>query len=70
MTKNILKTPAPDLQLLTDGEAAEMLGIKPRTLRLWRNSRALPHLRLTAKSIRYRRQDLEKWLERSLVVIS
>ena len=55
--------------LLTDTQAAAILAIEPRTLRLWRQTRALPHIRLTAKVIRYRRADLDSWLDRRRVVI-
>jgi predicted DNA-binding transcriptional regulator AlpA len=55
--------------LLTDLDAAQLLGIEPRTLRLWRNTRGLPHLRITSKVIRYRRADLDAWLSRHAVVV-
>ena len=54
-------------ELLTDSQAAALLSVEPRTLRLWRQSRGLPHLRLTSKVIRYRRSDLDAWLARHLV---
>jgi DNA-binding transcriptional MerR regulator len=56
--------------LLTDAQAAEILTIEPRTLRLWRNTRALPFLRITPRVIRYRRADLESWLDATRTVIS
>jgi len=57
------------VELLTDNQAAEFLSIKPRTLRLWRHSRGLPFIRITSKVIRYRRADIEQWLDRCRVVI-
>ncbi|MBI4662163.1 MAG: helix-turn-helix domain-containing protein [Verrucomicrobia bacterium] len=56
--------------LLTDQQAAEFLSVKPRTLRLWRHARGLPHIRITTKEIRYRLSDLEDWLARRRTVIS
>ena len=56
--------------LLTDAQAAELLAVQPRTLRLWRTTRALPFLRITSKVIRYKRTDLETWLDRTRTVIS
>lgn len=56
--------------LLTDEQAAAILSVEPRTLRLWRHTRGLPHLKLTSKVIRYRRSDLDAWLNRSRTVIS
>lgn len=55
--------------LLTDQQAAELLAVKPRTLRLWRQTRGLPHIKITTKEIRYRRSDLDAWLARRLTVI-
>jgi len=55
--------------LLTDLQAAALLSIEPRTLRLWRNTRGLPHIRITSKVIRYRRKDVDAWLERRRVAI-
>ncbi len=55
--------------LLTDQQAAEILSVEPRTLRLWRNTRGLPHIKITPKVIRYRRADLDAWLEQKRVAI-
>jgi excisionase family DNA binding protein len=59
---------APDL--LTDPQAAALLGVEPRTLRLWRHTRGLPHIKLTSKVIRYRRSDLDAWLSRHVVALT
>jgi excisionase family DNA binding protein len=56
--------------LLTDTQAAALLAVQPRTLRLWRHTRGLPHIRLTSKVIRYRRSDLDAWLARRYVAIA
>ena len=61
--------PAPENSLLDDSQAAAFLQIKPRTLRLWRHTRGLPHLKLTTRIIRYRRSDLDGWLARHFVAI-
>jgi predicted DNA-binding transcriptional regulator AlpA len=58
------------VELLNDEQAAALLGVEPRTLRLWRNTRALPHIRITPKVIRYRRTDINAWLDRSRTVIA
>jgi len=50
--------------ILDDARAAEYLKITPRTLRLWRARRGLPHFKLTPKCIRYSRGDLDGWLAR------
>jgi len=69
--RTAVKPPAtpPAADLLTDAQAAALLSVEPRTLRLWRHTRGLPHIRLTSKVIRYRRADLDAWLGRHLVQI-
>jgi hypothetical protein len=67
-TQNAAAKPAAEL--LTDAQAAEILTVEPRTLRLWRNTRQLPFLKITSRVIRYRRADLEAWLNRTRTVIS
>ncbi len=73
----MIKRTATDFQaaiaadfLLDDAGACRLLLTNPRTLRLWRHSLGLPFIRLTAKSLRYRRRDLEQWLDRRRVAIS
>ena len=56
--------------ILDDPQLAAMLHIEPRTLRLWRQTRALPFIRLTPKVIRYRRSDIDRWLAGRTVAIS
>ena len=52
-------------QLLTTEQAAEFLGLRPQTLALWRSSRRyeLRFLKV-GRLVRYRRADLESWLDR------
>ena len=54
--------------LLTETEAAELLGIKPQTLSVWRcNKRyALPFIRV-GRLVRYRRSACELFLEERTV---
>jgi DNA-binding transcriptional MerR regulator len=71
MVKQIQAAPTAPADILTDPEAAAYLGgVTPRTLRLWRHTRGLPHLKLTSKVIRYRRTDLDAWLNRHRVSIT
>jgi hypothetical protein len=56
--------PAPDTEVLDDAAAAALLRTKPRTLRLWRQTRGLPHFKPTGRIILYRRSDLLAWLEK------
>ena len=68
-TLNSSTPPASPADILTDEQAAALLGIESRTLRLWRHTRGLPHIKITSKVIRYRRSDLDGWLNRHTVAI-
>jgi excisionase family DNA binding protein len=50
--------------LLTEKEAANFLNVAPGTLSVWRSvgRYAVPFLKVGSK-VRYRRSDLEAWLE-------
>ena len=48
-------------ELMDDVGAGELFGVCPRTIRLWRYKKGLPHLALTSKCIRFRRSDLLAW---------
>lgn len=50
---------------LTPEQVAELLGITPRTLRLWRQKSIGPiHIRIGKKAIRYDEPVVMAWLER------
>lgn len=51
-------------ELLTREQAAEYLGVKPQTLAVWATTHRydLPMIRVGSR-VRYRRADLDKWLE-------
>lgn len=60
-------------ELVTEPEAARALGVSPGTLkssrlhRLQSNPlRDLPHVRI-GRAVRYRRSDIEKWIEQHTV---
>jgi len=55
--------------ILADPQAAAYLQITPRTLRLWRKTRGLPFIRITKRMLRYRKADLDRWLEDRRVAI-
>lgn len=61
--------PSP-CDLLTEEDVATLLSVKPRTVRLWRSKAGLPHLKLTAKVVRVRRSDLDRWLDQHRLAIS
>ncbi len=50
-------------KLLTTREAAERLGLSPRTLERYRVTGEGPRFRKIGRWVRYTPEDLEKWLE-------
>ncbi|MBE7502633.1 MAG: helix-turn-helix domain-containing protein [Verrucomicrobiales bacterium] len=61
---------SPNSEFLTEEEVARFLRIEPRTVRLWRRTRGLPHLKLTQKCIRFRLSDVTRWLDGRRVSIT
>jgi len=55
----------PNPRLLTEGEAAELLAIKPDTLRRWRWSGGGPKYRKMGRAVRYAPRDLTAFMERA-----
>ncbi len=53
---------------LTNKEAAEFLGVTEGTLAVWRTTRryAIPYVKV-GSLIRYKKADLEQWLEQRTV---
>jgi predicted DNA-binding transcriptional regulator AlpA len=62
--------PQPVSDLLDEKQAAQFLGVKVRTMRLWRLTRHLPHLKISSRVVRYRQHDLDGWLNSYRTVIS
>ena len=63
-----MNTLQPQAELLTTEAAAAVLGVRPQTLALWRsvNRYDLAYLKI-GRLVKYRRADLEAFLERSRV---
>ena len=50
-------------EVLTTQQAADVLGLRPGTLEVWRwKGTGPPHIRLSKRAVRYRRADLDVWL--------
>lgn len=62
--------PAVAGDILDDAALAALLGVTPRTIRLWRDRRKLPFLRITPRVVRFRWADVQRWLDASRTVIS
>jgi len=60
-----MRNEAEDLdQLLTEKEAAALICYTPRALQNWRVRGGGPkYVRVSARSIRYQRRDVLKWIE-------
>ena len=70
MSKTLAVTTANGGEYLTDSDLATLLAVKERTLRLWRNTRSLPFIRVSSRVIRYRRTDVDQWMARRRVAIA
>jgi excisionase family DNA binding protein len=59
-----MATASVSSELLTRQQAAEFLGVRPQTLSVWKltGRYALPAIKVGSK-LRYRRSDLERWLD-------
>jgi excisionase family DNA binding protein len=58
-------------EFFDDASAAAYIGgITARTIRDWRTRRGLPFIRITAKVIRIRRSDFDRWLDLHRVAIT
>ncbi|MCL6424352.1 helix-turn-helix domain-containing protein [Brachybacterium sp. JHP9] len=47
--------------------AAELIGVAPKTLRSWRSAARGPRFIREGRIVRYREQDIERWLESRVV---
>ncbi len=58
-------TPGPDrtAELLTIGEAAQLLRAPVATLRYWRHLGTGPHSFRLGRRVVYRRDDLQSWID-------
>jgi len=71
MNDAAIQPPDANSTLFTDESAAAYIGgIEPRTVRSYRTRKGLPFIRITAKVIRIRKTDLDKWLAQHLVAIT
>ena len=56
-------------ELLNSEQAAQILGIKPQSLAVWRlHGENLPFVKV-GRLVRYRRSDIEKWLKAQTVPV-
>jgi predicted DNA-binding transcriptional regulator AlpA len=56
---------------LTTKQAADMIGIKPVTLRAWKGARTGPaYVQVTSRCVRYRKSDVEKFISDRRVIPS
>lgn len=52
-----------DDSLMTIEDLARMLGVTRWTISAWIRLKKLPVLRISRRLVRFRREDIEKWLE-------
>lgn len=51
------------MDLLNYREAARVLGVQVGTVYAWVSRRQIPHVRLGPRLVRFRRTELESWIE-------
>lgn len=51
------------MKLLTNSQTAELLGLKPNTLEIWRVEGRGPTFIKIGRSVRYRESDVVQWIE-------
>lgn len=61
--KTVASMEEPDEQLLTEKEAAEVIGFKPATLRCWRSDGKGPRAKKIGHRVRYTRGALKEWVQ-------
>jgi predicted DNA-binding transcriptional regulator AlpA len=59
---------SPLARLLTEAEVAELIGVKPATLRNWRCQNRGPVGRKIGSNVRYPESAVADWLEKQPVV--
>lgn len=66
VTTNPISTPNADL--LTNDQAADYIGVTPRTLEVWRCTKrhAIPYIKV-GRLVKYRKSALDAFLERQTV---
>jgi hypothetical protein len=57
-----------DNNILTQEKAAELIGVKPCTLAMWRHLGRGPTYLKIGRACFYRRDDIEAWLDAQAVV--
>ena len=50
-------------EFLNTEELAAFLGIKPQTINIWRMKHKGPSYIKIGRNVRYKRQDIESWIE-------
>ena len=66
--QNIIKRQS---DLLTNDEAAEYLGVTPRTLEVWRCTKRheIPYFKV-GRLVKYKKADLDAWLHSRIIPIT
>ena len=57
-------------ELLRHTEAAEILKVSPRTIREWTSLGKIPHIRISARCVRYSADELVRWAKERRVDVA
>lgn len=55
-------------KLLKVEDVADLLGVTTQTVYMYIHQNTIPYLRVSEKTIRFRKEDIEKWLEEKLKI--
>ncbi len=57
----------PQPKLMTYAETADRLSVPVGTLYAWVHERKIPHIRLSARTVRFEASEIQAWLSRRRV---
>lgn len=57
------KSDSDGIEYIGYKQLAEMLGVKVATIYSWVSRRVVPYVRVGPRVVRFRRADIDKWLE-------
>jgi hypothetical protein len=54
-------------EIFDEATCAAYIGVRPRTIREFRSRLGLPFLRITSKVVRFKKADVDDWLDRQKI---
>lgn len=57
-------------EILNERQVVDLLGVQPRALRRFRKELGLPYIKISSKVLRFKKSDIDAWLDKHRQVIS